>query len=133
MEKKISIIEGLIPLFPTSPFSIFLDNEHQQKNSVTLSERLDFEVSDDLNNRDQITLYTSQIKVYIEVTEDNADFNSIYNLLDTFFFNLKNLETSRYEDWYIFKVEKEGIFGYLGRDSEGSYCFSMNLRVKYYL
>lgn len=133
MDKKISLIEGLIPLIPTSPFSVFLDNENQQENSITLSERLDFEESDDLVNEDQIVLYTSHIKIYIEATEENANFNSIYNLLDTFFFNLKSKETTRYEDWYIFKVEKDGIFGYLGRNKEGSYCFSMNLRVKYYL
>lgn len=133
MDKKISLIEGLIPLIPTSPFSVFLDNENQEKNSITLSERLDFETSEELVPEEQIVLYTSHIKVYIEATEENANFNSIYNLLDAFFFNLKSKETSRYEDWYIFKVEKDGIFGYLGRDKEGSYCFSLNVNVKYYL
>lgn len=133
MNENISIIEDLIDLIPTSPFTVFLDNENQQKNSLTLSERLNFEKSADLLVADQIVLYTSNIKVYIEAAEENANFNTIYNILNTFYFNLSALEGSTYKGHFIFDVVKDGIFGYLGRDSEGSYCFSMNIQVKYYL
>lgn len=133
MSKNISIVEDLIALLPTSPFRIFLDNENQEKNSITLTENLNFQESDDLIRAEQNVLYESTIRVYIAVTEENADFNNIYNILHTFYFNLKDLESSRYKDKYVFEVFKNGIFGYLGRDKDGTYCFSMNLSIKYYV
>ena len=48
MSKNISIIDDLIDLIPTSPFSISLDNQIEQKNTLILSESLSFEESNEL-------------------------------------------------------------------------------------
>lgn len=133
MTKKISLIEDLIDLFPTSPLKILLDNKNEQKNICVLSETLDFEYSNELSKEEQNILYSSEIKVYIEVDEKNADFNKIYSILNDFYCSVYKLEGSKYKDKYIFEVLKTGLYGYLGRDKQGNYCFSLNLKVKYYI
>lgn len=133
MSKNISIIEDLLDLIPTSPFSVSLDNQKEQKNTMVLSESLSFEESDELVKSEQISVFIADIKLYLEATEQYADFNAIHSLLHKFFSNVSALESSRYKEKYIFSVKTTGLFGYLGRDRSGSYCFSLNFRIKYYV
>lgn len=133
MSKNISIIEDLIDLIPTSPFSISLDNQKEQKNTLILSESLSFEESDELIKDEQITKYTAEIKLYLEADSEFTDFNSIYILLKSFYDNVRGHECSYYKEKYIFEVKQNGLFGYLGRDKQGLYCFSCNFRIKYYI
>ena len=128
-----SIIEDLIELIPTSPFSISLDNQKEQKNTIVLSESLSFGESDELNKSEEITLYSADIKLYLESDAELTDFNSIHSLLKTFYDNVRDYEGSYYKDKYIFEVKQNGLFGYLGRDKQGLFCFSCNFRVRYYI
>ena len=51
--KKISILEDLIPLFPTSPFKLYLDVKNNEKNVCILSESLIIQYSDELQPTEQ--------------------------------------------------------------------------------
>lgn len=133
MSKHISIIDDLIDLIPTSPFSISLDNQIEQKNTLILSESLSFEESNELNKEEEITQYSAEIKLYLESDAELTDFNSIHTLLKTFYDNVREYEGSYYKEKYIFEVKPNGLFGYLGRDKQGLYCFSCNFRIKYYV
>lgn len=133
MSKNISIIEDLIDLIPTSPFSISLDNQIEQKNTLILSESLSFEESAELNKEEEITQYIAEIKLYLESDAELTDFNSIHILLKSFYDNVRAYECKEYKEKYIFEVKPNGLFGYLGRDKQGLYCFSCNFRIKYYV
>lgn len=133
MSKNISIIEDLIGLMPISPFSVSLDNKKEQKDTIILSESLNFEESEELIQDEQIILYTADIKLYLEASEINTNFDEIYSFLQKFYNNVRQLESTRYKEKYIFSVKNNGLFGYLGRDKTGLYCFSLNFRIKYYI
>lgn len=133
MSKNISVIEDLLDLIPTSPFSISLDNQKEQKNTLVLSESISFQESDELNKSEEIVLYSADIKLYLEADAEFTDFNSIHTLLKTFYDNVREYEGSYYKEKYIFEVKQNGLFGYLGRDKQGLYCFSCNFRVRYYI
>ena len=132
MSKNISVIEDLIDLVPTSPFSISLDNQKEQKNTLILSENLSFQESDELNKAEEITLYSAEIKLYLEADAEFTDFNSIHTLLKSFYDTVREYEGSWYKDKYILEVKQNGLFGYLGRDKQGLYCFSCNFISNFY-
>ena len=133
MSKNISILESLIELIPTSPFSISLDNRKEEKNTLVLTESIGFKESEELVKSEKKTLFTTDIKDYIEVTEDKVDFNNILSLLKTFYENVRSYESMELKDYYIFQVNQTGLFGYLGREKNGNFCFTLNFRVKYYI
>lgn len=129
--KKISILEDLIPLFPTSPFKIYLDNKNEEKNICVISENLGFDYSDELKLDRQKKTYNSDISVYIASDEYNANFDSIYSLLETFFDNIRAYTGKTLNGKKIVWVEQESPFGYTGRDKSGYYTFILNLTINY--
>lgn len=85
MSKNFSLSEDLVDLLPTTPFKVRLDSKNEEKDVCVLEETLDFEHSNELIKDDQITLYSSHIKVYIEASEKNTNFNAIYTYMNNFF------------------------------------------------
>lgn len=131
--KKISIIEDLIPLFPSSPFQIYLDNRNEQKNICVISENLGFEYSDELKLEYQKKTYTAEIGVYISADEQNANFYFIYSLLEQFFDNVRACMGFNLNGKQIILVTQQKPFGYLGRDKSGNYTFILNFNIEYKL
>lgn len=129
--KKLSILEDLMVLFPTSPFQIYLDNRNEQKNVCILSETFDFQYSDELRHEDQDLTVIAEISAFIEADEKNANFDSIYALLLQFYDNVRCLEGSEVSGKKIELVEQIKPFGYMGRDKSGNYTFVLNMSVQY--
>jgi hypothetical protein len=129
--KKLSILEDLIPLFPTSPFKIFLDNQNEQKNKCILSETFDLQYSNELRHEDQELTVIADISAFIEADEQNANFDSIYSLLLSFYQNVRGLEGQDLADKRIELVEQVKPFGYMGRDKVGNYTFVLNMTIQY--
>ena len=127
--KKLSILEDLIPLFPTSPFKIFLDNQNEQKNKCILSETFDLQYSNELRHEDQELTVIADISAFIEADEQNANFDSIYSLLLSFYQNVRGLEGQDLADKRIELVEQVKPFGYMGRDKVGNYTFVLNIQM----
>jgi hypothetical protein len=129
--KKLSILEDLIPLFPTSPFKIFLDNQNEQKNKCILSETFDLEYSNELRHEDQELTVIADISAFIEADEQNANFDSIYSLLLSFYQNVRGLEGQDLANKRVELVEQVKPFGYMGRDKVGNYTFVLNMTIQY--
>lgn len=129
--KKLSILEDLIPLFPTSPFKIFLDNQNEQKNKCILSETFDLQYSNELRHEDQELTVIADISAFIEATEQNANFDSIYSLLLSFYQNVRGLEGQDLANKRVELVEQVKPFGYMGRDKVGNYTFVLNMTIQY--
>ena len=129
--KKLSILEDLIPLFPTSPFKIFLDNQNEQKNKCILSETFDLQYSNELRHEDQEITVIADISAFIEAEEQNANFDSIYSLLLSFYQNVRGLEGQDLANKRVELVEQVKPFGYMGRDKVGNYTFVLNMTIQY--
>jgi hypothetical protein len=129
--KKLSILEDLIPLFPTSPFKIFLDNQNEQKNKCILSETFDLQYSNELRHEDQELTVIADISAFIEADEQNANFDSIYSLLLSFYQNVRGLEGQDLANKRVELVEQVKPFGYMGRDKVGNYTFVLNMTIQY--
>lgn len=129
--KKISILEDLLPLFPTSPFKIYLDVKNNKKNVCILSESLTIQYSDELQPTEQEKAYTSSISAYICSDEVNANFDTIYDLLMTFFDTVCGYELKTLGSKYIESVNFESPFGFTGRDQSGNYTFILNFSILY--
>lgn len=129
--KKLSILEDLVPLFPTSPFQIYLDNRNEQKNKCVLSETFDFQYSEELRHEDQELTVIADISAFIEADEKNANFDSIYSLLLSFYNNVRGLEGKTVSDKYIELVSQVKPFGFTGRDKVGNYTFVLNMTIQY--
>lgn len=129
--KKLSILEDLISLFPTSPFKIFLDNQNEQKNKCILSETFDLQYSDELRHEDQELTVIADISAFIEADEQNANFDSIYSLLLSFYQNVRGLEGQNLAGKRVELVKQVKPFGYMGRDKVGNYTFVLNMTIQY--
>lgn len=133
MDKKISLIEDLAPLFPTTTLKIELDNHKTEKDVVVISETLGFQRSNELDKKERETRYTADISVYLVKSYEKVDFNKIYNLLIEFYKRCEGLESQEVGNKSIFKVQRYGAFGYVGKDKKGNYGFILNMKVDYYI
>ena len=129
--KKLSILEDLIPLLPTSPFQVRLDNKNMEKNIVVLSENLGFSYSDELINGEQEKTFSSEIAAYVSSDEKNANFDSIYAFLEGFFENIRAKDGQVLGNKKIVNVGFVSPFGYLGRDKNGDFTFILNLQIDF--
>lgn len=129
--KKISILEDLVPLFPASPFKIYLDVKNNEKNVCILSESLTIQYSAELQPTEQEKSYTSSISAYICADGKNTNFDVIYDLLTSFFEVVRGYELNVLGTKYIKSVNFESPFGFTGRDQSGNYTFILNFSILY--